>query len=230
MLPARACRARMRRNGRTGAVARAECIPQVERQVGMRAREIARGRRTHRVEGARAAALMAPGLLSLAGCDRLLLTVPAALGTAQAEERSDCGAIDDLTIRTALNHIFFSEDTDPPGPCRSRWSEAACCSRAWLRARLPMPVPLSRYRLCTRALCRARCRCPVSARGSASVAVVGACRWALRRRTARGGCDGQTGFQNSCGRADLTLAKAHGMWRYSFPARCAAWRMWRGCA
>ena len=106
----------MRRNGRTGAVARAECIPQIERQAGMRAREIAWGRSTRRVAGARAAAvLMAAGLLSLAGCDRLLLAVPAELGTALAEERSVGGVIDDLTIRIALNHIFFSEDADLHG-------------------------------------------------------------------------------------------------------------------
>ena len=51
-------------------------------------------------------------MLSLAGCDRLLLTVPAQLGTALAEERSVGEVIDDLTIRIALNHIFFSEDAD----------------------------------------------------------------------------------------------------------------------
>ena len=53
---------------------------------------------------------MSAGLLSLAGCDRLLLTVPAKLGTTLAEERSVGGVIDDLTIRVALNHIFFNED------------------------------------------------------------------------------------------------------------------------
>ena len=103
----------MRRNGRTGPVARAGYIPQVERQTEMKAREIAWSRRTRRAAGALAVvALMAAGLLSLAGCDRLLLTVPAELGTALAEERSVGEVIDDLTIRVALNHIFFSEDTD----------------------------------------------------------------------------------------------------------------------
>ena len=103
----------MPRSGRTGAVARAGCIPRIERQTGMTEREIAWGRRTRRAAGALAAvALIAAGLLSLAGCDRLLLTVPAELGTALAEERSVGAVIHDLTIRVALNHIFFREDAD----------------------------------------------------------------------------------------------------------------------
>ena len=94
----------------------AGCILQDERQAGMRAREIAGGRRIRRARGARAAvALLAAGLPSLAGCDRLLLTVPGKLGTTLAEERSVGGVIDDLTIRIALNHIFFGEDADLHG-------------------------------------------------------------------------------------------------------------------
>ena len=103
----------MRRNGRTGAVAGAACVPRVERQTGMTAREIARGRRARRAPGALAAvALMAAGSVSVAGCDRLLLALPAELGTALAEERSVGEVIDDLTIRIALNHIFFSGDAE----------------------------------------------------------------------------------------------------------------------
>ena len=58
---------------------------------------------------------MAAGSVSVAGCDRFLLTVPAQLGTVLAEERSVGEVIDDLTIRIALNHIFFSEDADLHG-------------------------------------------------------------------------------------------------------------------
>lgn len=106
----------MQRNGRTGAIARAGCVARLERQTGMTAHEIARGRRARRASGALVAfALMAAGLLSLAGCDRLLLTLPAELGTALAEERSVGEVIDDLTIRIALNHIFFSEDAELHG-------------------------------------------------------------------------------------------------------------------
>ena len=91
----------------------ARCIPKDERQAGMRVCEIAGGRRTRRAPGAFAAvALVAAGLLSLAGCDGLLLTMPAELGTALAEERSVGEVIDDLTVRVSLNHIFFSEDAE----------------------------------------------------------------------------------------------------------------------
>ena len=94
-------------------MARAGCIARVERQTGMTARKIAWGPRPRRAPGALAAvALVAASLPSLVGCDRLLLTVPAELGAALAEERSVGEVIDDLTIRTALNHIFFSEDAD----------------------------------------------------------------------------------------------------------------------
>ena len=79
----------------------------------MTAHKIAWGPRPRRAPGALAAvALVAASLPSLAGCDRLLLTVPAELGAALAEERSVGEAIDDLTIRIALNHIFFSEDAE----------------------------------------------------------------------------------------------------------------------
>ena len=79
----------------------------------MTARKLAWGPRPRRAPGALAAvALIAASLPSLAGCDRLLLTVPAELGAALAEERSVGEAIDDLTIRIALNHILFSEDAD----------------------------------------------------------------------------------------------------------------------
>ena len=79
----------------------------------MTAHKIAWGPRPRRAPGALAAvALMAAGSVSIAGCDRLLLTVPAQLGTALAEERSVGEAIDDLTIRVELNHIFFGEDAE----------------------------------------------------------------------------------------------------------------------
>ena len=86
------------------------------RQTGTTAGETGRVRRTRRVPGVLAAvALAAAGLLSLTGCDRLLLTVPAQLGTALAEERSVGAVIDDLTVRIALNHVFFGEDADLHG-------------------------------------------------------------------------------------------------------------------
>lgn len=59
-----------------------------------------------------AAALMAVGCLWLCGCERLILAVPAEVGMAVVEERSVVDAIDDLTIRVALNDVFIREDAE----------------------------------------------------------------------------------------------------------------------
>ena len=53
---------------------------------------------------------MVAGCLWLCGCERLLLAVPVEVGLAVAEERSVVDAIDDLTIRLALNDVFIRED------------------------------------------------------------------------------------------------------------------------
>ena len=57
-----------------------------------------------------AAALTAAVCLWLGGCERLILAVPVEVGMAVAEERTVVGAIDDLTIRLALNDVFIRED------------------------------------------------------------------------------------------------------------------------
>ena len=56
------------------------------------------------------AVLMVAGCLCLCGCERLLLAVPVEVGMAAAEERTVVDAIDDLTIRVALNDVFIRED------------------------------------------------------------------------------------------------------------------------
>ena len=86
---------------------------------------------------------MAAVLLSLAGCDRLLLTVPAELGTAQAEERSVGEVIDDLAIRIALNHIFFSEDDDLHRAVSYSVVEGRALLTGLFQARKPEPAQSS---------------------------------------------------------------------------------------
>ena len=105
--------ARNRRRDCTDAEGRVHpADPAAGRNEGARDRTgLSRSPRTARA----AIALVAAGLLSLAGGDRLLLAVPAELGMALAEERSAGQVVDDLTIRIALNHAFFSEDADLRG-------------------------------------------------------------------------------------------------------------------
>ena len=71
-----------------------------------------RGRTTarDRASPVAAAALMVAGCLCLWGCERLLLAVPVELGMAAAEERTVVDAVDDLTIRIALNDVFIREN------------------------------------------------------------------------------------------------------------------------
>lgn len=60
-----------------------------------------------------ALAVTALGCLSLPGCGGgLVAGATARAGLAVVEERSVGDVIDDLTIRTELNHIFFDEDLD----------------------------------------------------------------------------------------------------------------------
>ena len=64
-------------------------------------------------DGARpfaAVALMEASRCCLSGCNQLLLAGPEEVGTAVAEERSAGDAIDDQTIRIALNDVFFRDD------------------------------------------------------------------------------------------------------------------------
>ena len=56
------------------------------------------------------AVLTAAVCLWLCGCERLLLAVPVEVGMAVAEERTVVDAVDDLTIRLALNDVFIRED------------------------------------------------------------------------------------------------------------------------
>ena len=59
-----------------------------------------------------ALALLLAGSLSLSGCAELLIGAAATTGVAIAEERSVGDAVDDLTIRAELNHLFFQDDVE----------------------------------------------------------------------------------------------------------------------
>lgn len=63
--------------------------------------------------GAIAALLaLAAGSLALSGCAEFVVGTAATTGIAIAEERSVGNAVDDLTIRAELNHLFFQKDID----------------------------------------------------------------------------------------------------------------------
>jgi osmotically-inducible protein OsmY len=71
------------------------------------------GLRPRRRAGPAAAlALLLAGSLWLSGCAEVLLGAAATTGLTVAEERSVGTAVDDLTIRGELNHIFFQENID----------------------------------------------------------------------------------------------------------------------
>ena len=59
-----------------------------------------------------ALALLLAAPLGLSGCVEAFLGAAATTGLAAAEERSVGDAVDDLTIRTALNHLFFKDDVE----------------------------------------------------------------------------------------------------------------------
>ena len=59
-----------------------------------------------------ALALLLAGSISLSGCAELLIGAAATTGVAIAEERSVGDAVDDLTIRAELNHLFFQDDVE----------------------------------------------------------------------------------------------------------------------
>ena len=59
-----------------------------------------------------ALSLLLTGSLTLSGCAELLVGAAATTGIAVAEERSIGDAVDDLTIRAELNHLFFQEDVE----------------------------------------------------------------------------------------------------------------------
>jgi len=56
--------------------------------------------------------LLTAGSLSLSACAELLIGAAATTGVAIAEERSVGDAVDDLTIRAELNHLFFRDDVE----------------------------------------------------------------------------------------------------------------------
>ena len=56
--------------------------------------------------------LLVAGSLSLSACGELLIGAAATTGIAIAEERSVGDAVDDLTIRAELNHLFFRDDLE----------------------------------------------------------------------------------------------------------------------
>ena len=56
--------------------------------------------------------LLLAGSLSLSACGELLIGAAATTGVAIAEERSVGDAVDDLTIRAELNHLFFRDNVE----------------------------------------------------------------------------------------------------------------------
>ena len=71
------------------------------------------GRRLSRRKGPFGALLLLlAGSLVLSGCTELIVGTAATTGVAIAEERSVGDAVDDLTIRAELNHLFFQDDID----------------------------------------------------------------------------------------------------------------------
>ena len=71
------------------------------------------GRRPRRRTGAFVALLaLAAGSLALSGCAELIVGSAATTGITIAEERSVGDAVDDLTIRAELNHLFFQKDVE----------------------------------------------------------------------------------------------------------------------
>ena len=56
--------------------------------------------------------LLLAGSLPLSGCTELIVGTAATTGVAIAEERSVGDAVDDLTIRAELNHLFFRDDIE----------------------------------------------------------------------------------------------------------------------
>ena len=56
--------------------------------------------------------LLSAGSLPLSGCTELIVGTAATTGVAIAEERSVGDAVDDLTIRAELNHLFFRDDVE----------------------------------------------------------------------------------------------------------------------
>ena len=67
---------------------------------------------SRKVGPAVALVLLLAGSLSLSGCAELLIGAAATTGVAIAEERSVGDAVDDLTIRAELNHLFFHDDVE----------------------------------------------------------------------------------------------------------------------
>ena len=57
-----------------------------------------------------ALALLLAGSLSISACAELIVGAVATTGVAIAEERSVGDAVDDLTIRAELNHLFFQDN------------------------------------------------------------------------------------------------------------------------
>ena len=91
-------------------------------------------------------ALLVAGLLCLSGCGRLLLGIPAEVGVAAAEERSLDDAIDDLTIRLALNAVFLREDAS----LYRAVSFSVVEGRALLKGSVPTPADRARALALTR--------------------------------------------------------------------------------
>ena len=99
-----------------------------------------------------AAALVVTSCLWLCGCDRLLLGIPAEVGVAAAEERSLDDAIDDLTIRLALNAVFLREDAS----LHRAVSFSVVEGRVLLKGSVPAPADRARALALTRTVAGVR--------------------------------------------------------------------------
>ena len=65
-----------------------------------------------RAGAAAALALMLVAPLSFAGCAEFIVSAATTTGLAIAEERTVGDAVEDLSIQTELNHLFFQDDLD----------------------------------------------------------------------------------------------------------------------
>ena len=99
-----------------------------------------------------AAALVVTSCLWLCGCDRLLNAAPVELGIAAAEERSLGGAIDDLTIRLALNAVFLRQDVS----LHRAVSYSVVEGRVLLKGSVPAPSDRARALALTRTVAGVR--------------------------------------------------------------------------
>ena len=126
-----------------------DAVPPMERGAVSRAGRMAARDGASRLASA---ALVVTGCLFLFGCDRLLVAAPVELGIAAAEERSLDDAIDDLTIRLALNAVFLREDAS----LHRAVSYSVVEGRVLLKGSVPAPADRARALALTRTVAGVR--------------------------------------------------------------------------